>query len=170
MKAHGLGELVNMNYIPQTEEEAAGFDRKQNWMFAVLFDRVQTPTGRTILAPCKDHSDAWKVLHMLAQDGTTSIAAKIEERDRRTALQNLRLGDSWKGTQHEFLQHFLALVNYVTALNQDPEFALSQAQLKEYLGQLSILPRTSVTSNCMRWKQSSATDKPLSLMTNTSFA
>ena len=133
MRAHGLGELMNMHYIPRADEEAADFDRKQNWMFAVLFDRVQTPTGWTILALCKDHSDARRVLHMLAQDGTTSIAAKIEERDRRTALQNLRLDDSWKGTQNEFLQHFLALVTYVTALNQDPEFALSQAQLKEYL-------------------------------------
>jgi hypothetical protein len=70
---------------------------------------------------------------MLAQDGTPSIAAKIKEGDRRTALQNLKHDDSWKGTQNEFLQHFLAHVNHVTALNQDPEFALSQAQLKEYL-------------------------------------
>ena len=102
-------------------------------MLAVLFDRVQTPTGRTILALCLDHSDAQRVLFMLAQDGTTSIAAKVEERDRRTALQNLRLDDAWKGTQNEFLQHFLALVNHVAALNQDPEFALTQAHLKEYL-------------------------------------
>jgi hypothetical protein len=70
---------------------------------------------------------------MLAQDSTTSIAAKIEERDRRTALQNLKLDESWKGTQNKFLQHFLAHVNCVTALNQDLEFALSQAQLKQHL-------------------------------------
>jgi hypothetical protein len=70
---------MNMHYIPRTDKEAADFDRKQNWMFAVLFDRVQTPTGRTILALCKDHSDARRVLHMPAQDGTTSLRSVMSQ-------------------------------------------------------------------------------------------
>jgi hypothetical protein len=85
------------------------------------------------VALCKHNSDAQRVLFLLSQDGTTSIAAKIEERDRRTTHLSLILDDSWKGTQNDFLPHFLAHVNHVTALNQDPEFVLSQAQLKEYL-------------------------------------
>ena len=105
-KAQGLNSLMDPNFTPGSDEyEQQLFQEQQDFLYSVLISSLKTDFSEALV---KDHEgDAQLILELLHEHHTGNSQYSRSEINRITKyLTNIKLDDTWRGTNESFLMHF----------------------------------------------------------------
>ena len=105
-KAQGLTTLMDPNFTPGSDEyEQQLFQEQQDFLYSVLISSLKTDFSKALV---KDHEgDAQLILELLHEHHTGNSQYSRSEINRITKyLTNIKLDDSWRGTNESFLMHY----------------------------------------------------------------
>ena len=105
-KAQGLNSLMDPNFTPGSDEyEQQLFEEPQDFFYSVLISSLKTESSEALV---KDHErDAQLILDLLHEHHTGNSQYSRAEINRITKyLTNIKLDDTWRGTNESFLMHY----------------------------------------------------------------
>ena len=105
-KAQGLNSLMDPNFTPGSDEyEQQLFQEQQDFLYSVLISSLKTEFSEALV---KDHEgDAQLILDLLHEHHTGNSQYCRAEINRITKyLTNIKLDDTWRGTNESFLMHY----------------------------------------------------------------
>ena len=105
-KAQGLNRLMDPNFTPGSDEyEQQLFQEQQDFLYSVLISSLRTEFSEALV---KDHEgDAQLILDLLHEHHTDNSQYSRAEINRITKyLTNIKLDDTWRGTNESFLMHY----------------------------------------------------------------
>ena len=105
-KAQELNSLKAPNFTPGSDEyEQQLFQEQQDFLYSVLISSLKTDFSEALV---KDHEgDAQLILELLHEHHTGNSQYSRSEINRITKyLTNIKLDDSWRGTNESFLMHY----------------------------------------------------------------
>ena len=105
-KAQGLSTLMDPNFTPGSDEyEQQLFQEQQDFLYSVLISSLKTDFSEALV---KDHEgDAQLILELLHEHHTGNSQYSRSEINRITKyLTNIKLDDTWRGTNESFLMHY----------------------------------------------------------------
>ena len=105
-KAKGLSSLMDPNFTPGSDEyEQQLFQEQQDFLYSVLISSLKTDFSEALV---KDHEgDAQLILELLHEHHTGNSQYSRSEINRITKyLTNIKLDDTWRGTNESFLMHY----------------------------------------------------------------
>ena len=105
-KAQGLNSLMDPNFTPGSDEhEQQLFQEQQDFLYSVLISSLKTDFSEALV---KDHEgDAQLILELLHEHHTGNSQYSRAEINRITKyLTNIKLDDTWRGTNESFLMHY----------------------------------------------------------------
>ena len=105
-KAQGLSSLMDPNFTPGSDEyEQQLFQEQQDFLYSVLISSLKTDFSEALV---KDHEgDAQLILELLHEHHTDNSQYFRSEINRITKyLTNIKLDDTWRGTNESFLMHY----------------------------------------------------------------
>ena len=104
-KAQGLNSLMDPNVTPGSDEhEQQLFQEQQDFLYSVLISSLKTEFSEALV---KDYEgDAQLILELLHEHHTGNSQYSRAEINRITKyLTNIKLDDTWRGTNESFLMH-----------------------------------------------------------------
>ena len=104
--AQGLNSLMDPNFTPGSDEyEQQLFQEQQDFLYSVLISSLKTDFSEALV---KDHEgDAQLILELLHEPHTGNSQYSRSEINRITKyLTNIKLDDTWRGTNESFLMHY----------------------------------------------------------------
>ena len=104
-KAQGLNSLMDPNFTPGSDEyEQQLFQDQQDFLYSVLISSLKTDFSEALV---KDHEgDAQLIIELLHEHHTGNSQYSRSEINRITKyLTNIKLDDTWRGTNESFLMH-----------------------------------------------------------------
>ena len=105
-KAQGLSTLMDPNFTPGSDEYGQQlFQEQQDFLYSVLISSLKTDFSEALV---KDHEgDAQLILELLHEHHTGNSQYSRSEINRITKyLTNIKLDDTWRGTNESFLMHY----------------------------------------------------------------
>ena len=105
-KAQGLSSLMDPNFTPGSDEyEQQLFQEQQDFLYSVLISSLKTDFSEALV---KDHEgDAQLILELLHEHHTGNSQYSRSEINRITKYStNIKLDDTWRGTNESFLMHY----------------------------------------------------------------
>ena len=105
-KAQGLSSLMDPNFTPGPDEyEQQLFQEQQDFLYSVLISSLKTDFSEALV---KDHEgDAQLILELLHEHHTGNSQYSRSEINRITKyLTNIKLDDTWRGTNESSLMHY----------------------------------------------------------------
>ena len=105
-KAQGLNSLMDPNFTPGSDEyEKQLFQDQQDFLYSVLISSLKTDFSEALV---KDHEgDAQLIIELLHEHHTGNSQYSRSEINRITKyLTNIKLDDTWRGTNESFLMHY----------------------------------------------------------------
>ena len=105
-KTQGLSTLMDPNFTPGSDEyEQQLFQEQQDFLYSVLISSLKTDFSEALV---KDHEgDAQLILELLHEHHTGNSQYSRSEINRITKyLTNIKLDDTWRGTNESFLMHY----------------------------------------------------------------
>ena len=105
-KAQGLSSLMDPNFTPGSDEyEQQLIQEQQDFLYSVLISSLKTEFCEALV---KDHEgDAQLILELLHEHHTGNSQYSRSEINRITKyLTNIKLDDTWRGTNESFLMHY----------------------------------------------------------------
>ena len=105
-KAQGLNSLMDPTFTPGSDEyEQQLFQEQQDFLYSVLISSLKTDFSEALV---KDHEgDAQLILELLHEHHTgNSQYSRSEINSITKYLTNIKLGDTWRGTNESFLMHY----------------------------------------------------------------
>ena len=105
-KAKGLNSLMYPNFTPGSDEhEQQLFQEQQDFLYSVLISSNKTEFSEAVV---KDHErDAQLILELLHEHHTGKSQYSRAVINRITKyLTNIKLDDTWRGTNESFLMHY----------------------------------------------------------------
>ena len=104
-KAQGLNSLMDNNFTPGSDEPEQHFQEQQEFLYSVLISSLMTEFSEALF---KDHEgDAQQILELLHEHHTGNAQYSRAEINRITKyLTNIKLDDTWRGTNESFLMHY----------------------------------------------------------------
>ena len=105
-KAQGLNILMDPYFTPGSDEhEQQLFEEQQDFLYSVLISSLKTEFSEALV---KDHEgDAQLILDLLHEHHTGNSQYSRAEINRITKyLTNIKLDDTWRGTNERFLMHY----------------------------------------------------------------
>ena len=105
-KAQGLNSLMDPNFTPGSDEyEQQLFHDQQDFLYSVLISSLKTDFSEALV---KDHEgDAQLIIELLHEHHTGNSQYSRSEINRITKyLTNIKLDDTWRGTNESFLMHY----------------------------------------------------------------
>ena len=105
-KAQGLNSLMDPNFTPGSDDhEQQIFQEQQDFLDSVLISSLKTEFSEALV---KDHEgDAQLILELLHEHHTGNSHYSRAEINRITKyLTNIKLDDTWRGTNESFLMHY----------------------------------------------------------------
>ena len=105
-KAQGLNSLMDPNFTPGSDEyEQQLFQDQQGFLYSVLISSLKTDFSEALV---KDHEgDAQLIIELLHEHHTGNSQYSRSEINRITKyLTNIKLDDTWRGTNESFLMHY----------------------------------------------------------------
>ena len=119
-KAQGLSTLMDPNFTPGSDEYGQQlFQEQQDFLYSVLISSLKTDFSEALV---KDHEgDAQLILELLHEHHTGNSQYSRSEINRITKyLTNIKLDDTWRGTNESFLMHYNDQLRLLDSL-VDPE-------------------------------------------------
>ena len=104
--AQGLNSLMDPNFTPGSDEyEQQLLQEQQDFLYSVLISSLKTDFSEALV---KDHEgDAQLILELLHEPHTGNSQYSRSEINRITKyLTNIKLDDTWRGTNESFLMHY----------------------------------------------------------------
>ena len=105
-KAQGLNSLMDPNFTPGSDEyEQQLFQDQQDFLYSVLISSLKTDFSEALV---KDHEgDAQLIIELLHEHHTGNSQYSRSEINRITKyLTNIKLDDTWRGTNESFFMHY----------------------------------------------------------------
>ena len=115
-------EVLDPQYTPQTEEDADLFQLKQEYMYNVADNILQTDRGIVYVCEHEHDHDAQKVFAKVIAYYLKQRAADIEASDLLTYITTAKFGlGKWKGTAVSFISHWEEQVRQYNKLIHNDE-------------------------------------------------
>ena len=106
-RAQDVSDVLDPKYVPTNAEEAALFDEKQKYMYAVFEKTLLTDKGKALVRAYQRKYDAQTIYKELCDYALKSTKATMDASSILTYITTARLGDgNWKGTTHAFILHW----------------------------------------------------------------
>ena len=105
-KTEGLNSLMDPNFTPGSDEhEQQLFQEQQDFLYSVLISSLKTEFSEALV---KDYEgDTQLILELLHEHHTSNSKYSRAEINRITKyLTNIKLDDTWRGTNESFLMHY----------------------------------------------------------------
>ena len=152
-KAQGLSTLIDPNFTPGSDEYGQQlFQEQQDFLYSVLISSLKTDFSEALV---KDHEgDAQLILELLHEHHTGNSQYSRSEINRITKyLTNIKLDDTWRGTNESFLMHYNDQLRLLDSL-VDPEEKLPDNTrvtfLESAVESVPDLRRVKITDNVLQ--------------------
>ena len=152
-KAQGLSTLMDPNFTPGSDEYGQQlFQEQQDFLYSVLISSLKTDFSEALV---KDHEgDAQLILELLHEHHTGNSQYSRSEINRITKyLTNIKLDDTWRGTNESFLMHYNDQLRLLDSL-VDPEEKLPDNTrvtfLESAVESVPDLRRVKITDNVLQ--------------------
>ena len=106
-KTHLCHEVFDTSYVPKTKEEKSRFEAKQEFIYSVFQEKLQTDIGKHLVRLYYGTTDARQIYKELLEHAKVSTHASLESSNLLAYITNVRVHKiSWKGTYHSFILHW----------------------------------------------------------------
>ena len=152
-KAQGLSTLMDPNFTPRSDEyEQQLFQEQQNFLYSVLISSLKTDFSEPLV---KDHEVyAQLILELLHEHHTGNSQYSRSEINRITKyLTNIKLDDTWRGTNESFLMHYNDQLRLCDSLVDSDEKLPDNTRvtfLESAVELVSDLRRVKITDNVLQ--------------------
>ena len=152
-KAQGLSSLMDPNFTPGSDEyEQQLFQEQQDFLYSVLISSLKTDFSEALV---KDHEgDAQLILELLHEHHTGNSQYSRSEINRITKyLTNIKLDDTWRGTNESFLMHYNDQLRLLDSLVDSDEKLPDNARvtfLESAVESVPDLRRVKITDNVLQ--------------------
>ena len=121
--AQDVHEVLEPDFTP-THAQIPLFVQKQKYMYAVFVQIIQTDKGKAYVREHRDDHDAQAVFRKLETHALKSLKASLESTTLLRYLTTTKLGvDTWKGTAHSFILHWLEQVRLYNDLSSTTDLS-----------------------------------------------
>ena len=152
-KAQGLNTLMDPNFTPGSDEyEQQLFQEQQDFLYSVLISSLKTDFSEALV---KDHEgDAQLILELLHEHHTGNSQYSRSEINRITKyLTNIKLDDTWRGTNENFLMHYNDQLRLLDSLVDSDEKLPDNTRvtfLESAVESVPDLRRVKITDNVLQ--------------------
>ena len=152
-KAQGLNSLMDPNFTPGSDEyEQQLFQDQQDFLYSVLISSLKTDFSEALV---KDHEgDAQLILELLHEHHTGNSQYSRSEVNRITKyLTNIKLDDTWRGTNESFLMHYNDQLRLLDSLVDSDEKLPDSTRvtfLESAVESVPDLRRVKITGNVLQ--------------------
>ena len=151
-KAQGLSTLMDPNFTPRSDEyEQQLFQEQQDFLYSVLISSLKTDFSEALV---KDHEgDAQLILELLHEHHTGNSQYSRSEINRITKyLTNIKLDDTWRGTNESFLMHYNDQLHLLDSLvDSDEKLPATRVTfLESAVESVPDLRRVKITDNVLQ--------------------
>ena len=152
-KAQGLSTLMDPNFTPRSDEyEQQLFQEQQDFLYSVLILSLKTDFSEALV---KDHEgDAQLILELLHEHHTGNSQHSRSEINRITKyLTNIKLDDTWRGTNESFLMHYNDQLRLLDSLVDSDEKLPDNTRvtfLESAVESVPDLRRVKITDNVLQ--------------------
>ena len=152
-KAQGLNTLMDPNFTPGSDEyEQQLFQEQQDFLYSVLISSLKTDFSEALV---KDHEgDAQLILELLHEHHTVNSQYSRSEINRITKyLTNIKLDDTWRGTNESFLMHYNDQLHLLDSLVDSDEKLPDNTRvtfLESAVESVPDLRRVKITDNVLQ--------------------
>ena len=150
--AQGLNSLMDPNFTPGSDEHAQQvFEEQQDFLFSVLISSLKTEFSEALV---KDHEgDAQLILDLQHEHRTGNSQYSRAEINRITKyLTNIKLDDTWRGTNESFLMHYNDQLRLLDSLVDSGEKLTDNTRvtfLESAVESVPDLRRVKITDNVL---------------------
>ena len=152
-KAQGLNSLMDPNFTPGSDEyEQQLFEEQQDFLYSDLISSLKTEFSEALV---KDHEgDAQLILDLLHEHHTGNSQYSRAEINRITKyLTNIKLDDTWRGTNESFLMYYNDQLRLLDSLVDSDENLPDNARvtfLESAVESVPDLRRVKITDNVLQ--------------------
>ena len=152
-KAQGLSTLMDPNFTPGSDEYGQQlFQEQQDFLYSVLISSLKTDFSEALV---KDHEgDAQLILELLHEHHTGNSQYSRSEINRITKyLTNIKLDDTWRGTNESFLMYYndqLRLLDSLVDSDEKPPDNTRVTFLESAVESVPDLRRVKITDNVLQ--------------------
>ena len=152
-KAQGLNSLMDPNFTPGSDEyEQQLFQDQQDFLYSVLISSLKTDFSEALV---KDHEgDAQPIIELLHEHHTGNSQYSRSEINRITKyLTNIKLDDTWRGTNESFLMHYNDQLRLLDSLVDSDEKLPDNTRvtfLESAVESVPDLRRVKITDNVLQ--------------------
>ena len=152
-KAQGLNTLMDPNFTPGSDEyEQQLFQEQQDLLYSVLISSLKTDFSEALV---NDHEgDAQLILELLHEHHTGNSQYSRSEINRITKyLTNIKLDDTWRGTNESFLMHYNDQLRLLDSLVDSDEKLPDNTRvtfLESAVESVPDLRRVKITDNVLQ--------------------
>ena len=152
-KAQGLNSLMDPNFTPGSDEyEQQLFQDQQDFLYSVLISSLKTDFSEALV---KDHEgDAQLIIELLHEHHTGNSQYSRSEINRITKyLTNIKLNDTWRGTNESFLMHYNDQLRLLDSLVDSDEKLPDNTRvtfLESAVESVPDLRRVKITDNVLQ--------------------
>ena len=152
-KAQRLNSLMDPNFTPGSDEyEQQLFEEQQDFLYSVLISSLKTEFSEALV---KDHEgDAQLILELLHEHHTGNSQYSRAEINRITKyLTNIKLDDTWRGTNESFLMHYNDQLRLLDSLDDSDENLPDNTRvtfLESAVESVPDLQRVKITDNVLQ--------------------
>ena len=152
-KAQGLNTLMDPNFTPGSDEyEQQLFPEQQDFLYSVLISSLKTDFSEALV---KDHEgDAQLILELLHEHHTGNSQYSRSKINRITKyLTNIKLDDTWRGTNESFLMHYndqLRLLDSLVDSDEKLPDNIRVTFLESAVESVPDLRRVKITDNVLQ--------------------
>ena len=152
-KAQGLNSLMDPNFTPGSDEyEEQLFQDQQDFLYSVLISSLKTDFSEALV---KDHEgDAQLIIELLHEHHTGNSQYSRSEINRITKyLTNIKLDDTWRGTNESFLMHYNDQLRLLDSLVDSDEKLPDNTRvtfLESAIESVPDLRRVKITDNVLQ--------------------
>ena len=152
-KAQGLNSLMDPNFTPGSDEyEQQLFQDQQDFLYSVMISSLKTDFSEALV---KDHEgDAHLIIELLHEHHTGNSQYSRSEINRITKyLTNIKLDDTWRGTNESFLMHYNDQLRLLDSLVDSDEKLPDNTRvtfLESAVESVPDLRRVKITDNVLQ--------------------
>ena len=152
-KAQGLNSLMDPNFTPGSDEyEQQLFQDQQDFLYSVLISSLKTDFSEALV---KDHEgDAQLIIELLHEHHTGNSQYSRSDINRITKyLTNIKLDDTWRGTNESFLMHYNDQLRLLDSLVDSDEKLPDNTRvtfLESAVESVPDLRRVKITDNVLQ--------------------
>ena len=152
-KAQGLNSLMDPNFTPGSDEyDQQLFQDQQDFLYSVLISSLKTDFSEALV---KDHEgDAQLIIELLHEHHTGNSQYSRSEINRITKyLTNIKLDDTWRGTNESFLMHYNDQLRLLDSLVDSDEKLPDNTRvtfLESAVESVPDLRRVKITDNVLQ--------------------